>query len=422
MRREKQASIAQPSSGGMVMLPHSHSVEQTGLCQILPTYLHKEWAYIMSDFYSSLFDLETEIRPMRANEEILIYGAGGTGRRVLLALSKQGHKPLAFIDQHAKTRSVEGVPVLTLADTALPRNATVIVAVFNRETNARFSDIKRRLDDAGFLSILSFEAFYLSCPDDFEETFFWLAKPDYLKARAEEVRAADELWSDARSRNIYRSQIRHRITGDHAGVPEPEPEAQYMPRDVPLLPEPYRFVDVGAFDGDTLDALHNQKVRLESILAFEPDMRNFQSLVKRVRAHGPYAPQMLLFPCGVGRSCDSAVFLEDGTESSKALKDASPTKGNRTMVPVIALDEILFGFRPNYIKFDVEGFEEEALCGMRKTIEEDRPMLAVSVYHRPEDLFYLPLLLSSWSCPADYYLRMHGEHTFDTVLYVIPQR
>jgi len=376
----------------------------------------------MSDFYSSLFNLETTIRPLRVNENILIYGAGGTGRRVLHALSKQGHKPLAFIDQHAKDRSVEGIPVLTLTDTALPRNSTVIVAVFNREKNARFSDIKRRLSEAGFSSILSFEQFFLSCPDDFRETFFWLAKPDYIKNRLQEIKAVDALWTDARSREIYRSQLRHRITGDDVGVPEPEPESQYIPRDVPLLPEPYRFVDVGAFDGDTLEALHNQKVRLESVLAFEPDMRNFQSLVERVRVHGPYAPQTLLFPCGVGRSCGSAIFLEDGSESSKAIKDASLTQGNRTMVPVVGLDEILFGFRPNYIKFDVEGFEEEALCGMRKTIEENRPMLAVSVYHQPEDLFHLPLLLSSWNCPAHYYLRMHGEHTFDTVLYVIPQR
>jgi FkbM family methyltransferase len=150
-------------------------------------------------------------------------------------------------------------------------------------------------------------------------------------------------------------------------------------------------------------------------------MRNFQALVKRVRAHGPYAEQTFLFPCGVGRSSASAVFLEDGTESSKAIKDASHPQGNRTMVPVVGLDEILFGFRPNYIKFDVEGYEEEALCGMKNTIKENHPMLAVSVYHRPDDLFHLPLLISFWGCPADYYLRMHGEHTFDTVLYMIPR-
>jgi FkbM family methyltransferase len=375
----------------------------------------------MSDFYSSLSNMETTIRPLRVNEEILIYGAGNTGRRVLHTLSKQNRKPLAFIDQYAKDRSVEGIPVLTLADTTLPRNATVIVAVFNREKNARFSDIQHRLSEAGFSSILSFEQFFLSCPDAFEETFFWLAKPDYIQNHLQEIEAVDALWSDARSREIYRSQIQHRITGDAQVLPDPIWGCQYMPYDVPLLPEPYRFVDVGSFDGDTLAALKEQNVKLESILAFEPDMKNFQRLVERVRLHGPFAPQTVLFPCGVGRSCGTADFLEDSSESSKALLDAAKGQGRRTTVPIVGLDEILFGFHPNYIKFDVEGFEEEALCGMRKTIEDNRPMLAVSVYHRPADIFSLPLLLSSWDYPANFYLRVHMEHAFETVLYAVPK-
>ena len=375
----------------------------------------------MSDFFSSLFNTAATVRALLPEVPVIIYGAGGTGRKVLCVLLKQGKRPLAFIDEYAKSKSIDGIPVFTLADPGLPRKATVIVAVFNREKNARFSGIESRLRAADFPSVLSIEHFYLSCPDVFDETLFWLARPDYLRERMGEVRAADALWSDARSRAIYRSQILHRVTGDHRVLPDPEPELQYTPHDVPLLPEPYRFVDVGAYDGDTLESLKNQNIRLESIVAFEPDMRNFQALVTRVRTHGPYAPQTLLFPCGVGRSSGNADFLEDGTESSKALQDAGRAQGACAKVPIVSLDEILFGFRPNYIKFDVEGFEEEALCGMRKMIEADRPMLAVSVYHRPEDIFSLPLMLSHWNAPADFYLRMHGEHTFDTVLYMIPR-
>ena len=375
----------------------------------------------MSDFISSLFNMATTVRTLRTNELVIIYGAGGTGRKVLRVLLKQGRKPLAFIDEYAKNKTIEGIPIFKLTDPALPRNATVIIAVFNREKNARFLGIESRLLAADFSSVLSFEQFYLSCPDDFAETFFWLASPSYLKDRLDEVRAVDALWSDDRSRAIYRSQLHHRVTGDHRVLSDPEPELQYAPHDVPLLPEPYRFIDVGAYDGDTLAALKKQNIKLESILAFERDMRNFQALVQRVRAHGPYAPQMVLLPCGVGRSCGSVDFLNDGSESSKALKTGSSDQNHFTSVPIVSLDDILFGFRPNYIKFDVEGFEEEALFGIKKTIEENRPMLAVSVYHRPDDIFHLPLFLSSWNYPADFYLRMHGEHTFDTVLYVLPR-
>ena len=377
----------------------------------------------MSDFYSTLEQLTTARCPtVRPQERAIIFGAGNTGRKLLRVLVKRGCETIAFLDGQPKTDSIDGVPVRTLSDPAVPRDATVIVAVFNREINARFGDIERRLQLAGYTSILSFEQFFLSCPDEFEDSYYWLAKPDYLRDRIDEVKAADALWADTRSRDIYRSQLQYRATGDSRLLPEANAAAQYNPKDVPLLPDPYRFIDIGAYDGDTLEILKAQHVRLESLVAFEPDMRNFQALVKRVSAHGPYAPQTLLLPCGVGRTCGATEFSGEGAESSKAFKDVSGARGNFTKVPIVSLDEMLAGYRPNYIKFDVEGFEEEALCGMRNTVEANRPMLAVSVYHRPEDLFLLPLLLASWNYPADFYLRMHGEHSFDTVLYTIPRR
>ncbi len=374
----------------------------------------------MSDFYSSLFNPHSTCRMLRADDEIVVYGAGNTGHIVLRVLSQQGLRPLAFIDEYAKNKAIEGVPVVTLSDASLSRKATVIVAVFNRERKARFSEIEDSLLSAGYSSVLSFEQFYLSCPHDFPETFFWLADPRYLKDSLEEIREVDALWADTRSREIYRSQLLYRMTGDHHVLPDPISGCQYLPKDVPLLPDPYRFVDIGAFDGDTLAALKQQRVRLESVAAFEPDMRNFQALVKRVHTQGPFAPQTFLFPCGVGRACALTDFSGGGLESSKAV-GGGQIYGNGLKVPIVSLDDILVGFRPNYIKFDVEGFEEAALCGLRKTIEKERPMLAVSAYHRPEDLFSLPLLLSSWNYPADYYLRMHMEHAFDTVLYTVPR-
>lgn len=376
----------------------------------------------MSDFIASLFSKATAIRVLCKNEPVVIYGAGGTGLRVFHALSKQGHKPLAFIDQCANIKSVEGVPVLALADPALPRNATVIVAVFNRERNARYIDIKGRLESAGFTSIISFEQFYLSNPNNVKGSFFWLSDTAYLMSRLDEVKRVDALWADPLSQALYRGQLLYRLTGDQSLLHIPDSDAQYLPRDVPMLPGPYRFIDVGAFDGDSLDALSRQGTTFESILAFEPDMTNFQALVKRIRSHGPYAPQTCLIPCGVGRTCARVPFVQDGTESAKAASPQSATGRGGSKVPIVSLDEMTFGFRPTYIKFDVEGFEEEALYGMKRTIEADRPMLAISVYHRPCDLFQIPLLLASWGIPADFYLRSHGEHAFDTILYVIPHK
>lgn len=57
-----------------------------------------------------------------------------------------------------------------------------------------------------------------------------------------------------------------------------------------------------------------------------------------------------------------------------------------------------------FLKFDVEGAEHAALCGAEKTIRTHRPTLLVSAYHRPQDLYDLPRLISSFGVPYRFYL------------------
>lgn len=40
-----------------------------------------------------------------------------------------------------------------------------------------------------------------------------------------------------------------------------------------------------------------------------------------------------------------------------------------------------------FIKLDVEGYGVRALRGMEKTIQKSRPVLSLSIYHSPEELF-----------------------------------
>jgi hypothetical protein len=88
----------------------------------------------------------------------------------------------------------------------------------------------------------------------------------------------------------------------------------------------------------------------------------------------------------------------------------------------VALDDVLAGWRPTLIKMDIEGSELAALYGARHLIAESRPSLAISVYHKPDHLWRIPLLLASWPELGGYryYLRSHGFNGFDAVLYASP--
>jgi hypothetical protein len=71
---------------------------------------------------------------------------------------------------------------------------------------------------------------------------------------------------------------------------------------------------------------------------------------------------------------------------------------------------------------DIEGAEMEALLGASSVLLRDLPHLAISVYHKPEDLWTLGTFINSL-CTNKYnfFLRNYGHQTFDTFLYAIPK-
>jgi len=64
----------------------------------------------------------------------------------------------------------------------------------------------------------------------------------------------------------------------------------------------------------------------------------------------------------------------------------------------LAIDDRKAEGRIDYIKYDVEGSEKEALEGSARTIREDKPDLLISLYHRTEDLHELILQVKAL-CP-----------------------
>ena len=85
------------------------------------------------------------------------------------------------------------------------------------------------------------------------------------------------------------------------------------------------------------------------------------------------------------------------------------------------LDQVAAGERPTFIKLDVEGDELAALRGGRRTLEESQPVVAVCVYHRPEDLWSIPLFLHEALPAHSLFLRAHAWDGFELVAYAIPQ-
>jgi hypothetical protein len=86
----------------------------------------------------------------------------------------------------------------------------------------------------------------------------------------------------------------------------------------------------------------------------------------------------------------------------------------------MALDDLLRGQSTDFIKLDVEGGEIAALKGAADVILRCRPVLAISFYHRPQDLWEIPQLLRTLCPDYQFFLRQHYFNSFDSVLYAVP--
>lgn len=77
--------------------------------------------------------------------------------------------------------------------------------------------------------------------------------------------------------------------------------------------------------------------------------------------------------------------------------------------------------RVDFIKMDIEGAELGALQGAASTLARFKPRLAISLYHRPDDLLRIPLWLSEMNLGYEFYIEHYTIHHEETVLYALPR-
>ncbi|WDC85739.1 FkbM family methyltransferase [Caloramator sp. mosi_1] len=171
-----------------------------------------------------------------------------------------------------------------------------------------------------------------------------------------------------------------------------------------------RFVDCGAFNGDTAFMIKEEIGQIEKIALFEPDINNFNQLIKNIKQNH-IAKEHILFPCGVWNNNEIKSFVS-GKDSISSIS----TEGN-VYVQCVVLDDVLIGFNPTFIKMDIEGAEVEALLGAQDIIKECAPDLAISVYHKIEHMWEIPLLIKDINPNYKLYLRSHGLRGMETILY-----
>lgn len=365
----------------------------------------------MENIFTSITErhFEQAVRSL-SGKTTLLYGAGGFGLEMLHHLRREEISVSAFLDQRAaELSSVENIPVYTAEQAPFDRERSIVLFCIVMDKEARRAVIEH-LTGLGYVHVI--EAQSLRCllvqPDDrLDETI-----SQYYRRISDRIRRAETLFSDERSIAVYRNSVQAHASGDyshHAQWESPMMQ-QYFPEDVRLTKGYKRFLDCGGYTGDTIAEVIRHEGEIEACAVFEPDARNFARMVEQLNCLRGRIGKRWIFPCAVADDVGIRSFSV-GTGSGTLSEQGT------CVVQTVSLDQTVPDFHPTYIKMDIEGAEPAALCGARQIIAQDRPDLAVCVYHAVNHIWDIPLLLNSWNLGYRFFLRSYNAYTMETVLY-----
>lgn len=148
--------------------------------------------------------------------------------------------------------------------------------------------------------------------------------------------------------------------------------------DILKLSDNEKYLDLGAYNGDTVLKFVSQVTSWQKITAIEADARNFRKL----KANTENLKNTVCLNGAVSDREGETVFFSKGGRNGRISE-------NGKTVQSFTVDGLNEDF--TFIKADVEGAEEKMLTGGENTVKRCHPKMMISAYHRSEDIFSLPL-------------------------------
>ena len=350
-----------------------------------------------------------------AGQPVVLYGTGDGADKVLARLAETG-VPVSGIfasDGFVRGQQFHGFTVRTYSELLALREKVIVLIAFASE----LPDVLER-----FYKLASVHETYAPHVPVFsgEET----VTAAWIKKYERELQTVYERLADAVSRETFASVLNYKLSGKLSYLQACTTNRTEDLRTIFSFGGEETYLDLGAYNGDTVqEFLQLTRGRYKKIVALEPDPKNYKKLTDYVRQYE--LKNVTCLQAGVWNDCGSLELTGNGGRQSTfweadrsgfATQPLSQTcsmkkKVKKQQVNVVSVDAVLGNDHADYIKFDVEGVEKEALEGAAGHLVPDGngtlPKLLVAAYHHDEDLFALPMLL--WKLQPEYkiYLRKH---------------
>lgn len=352
-------------------------------------------------------------------KNIYVYGAGNVGGVIASILTSAGYDIAGFFDRSAlENQSLLNLPVMKISDDSIPliERSRCLVIVSIMLDDAGLTSVISALRSQGFGQVRSYHSICalmmsgnLASDSASSYALYGTNTRRFSEARQRLLEVAG-LWEDEQSRETYFRFVEVLLSSSPSLYAPPVPGYQYFPDNIPFSKGYQRFIDGGAFTGDTAKVLLELKGVIEAAAFFEPEPSSYLELVKAVEQER-VAREQLLIPCGLWSRTTSMSFRAGASSASCFSPEGD------VFVQCVSLDQAIPDFSPTFLKMDIEGAECDALAGAERMIRSCRPDLAISAYHRFDHMWEIPLMIRELCSDYSLYLRSHGENGLEAIVY-----
>lgn len=186
----------------------------------------------------------------------------------------------------------------------------------------------------------------------------------------------------------------------------------YSRNGVSITPEPGDYViDGGACLGDSAIVFANTVGEQGMVYAFDPVHEHLEMLSHNA-AQNPHL-NIKALPFGISN-------IDIDSEPLRLNTYAPGFNITNQPVPLRSIDSLTIDGsikKIDFIKMDIEGSEMQALTGSLGSISKFMPKLAISLYHRPDDIFDIPAFIHHHFPDYQMHLGHYTIHNEETVLY-----
>ncbi len=343
-------------------------------------------------------EIDNEIIESLKQSKVFIYGTGTAGQFLFDQLSNNRCDVVGFLQSEPTNgqNQIKKMPVWEIENADIPPGSVIIIA------SMYWKDILHFMPSFADVRILKY--FHYVCEP---EKLFTPGRD--LSENAETLKA---ILCDEKSLQVVDSVIAYQASLGNDRLAQIKENDQYFPDFIKT--DDYRiFVDVGSFNGDTLDALQKRDIPFEKAICFEPDPHNQEAFLSKYDND----QRVELIGKAVGSKLGNVCF-----SSSEHGFSSKVSATGSTEVELTTLDAEIkaYGVRPSIIKIDVEGEDLNVLKGGMSTIARFRPILMVSIYHSPQHLFEIPKWLNNELTQYSLFIRHYRNDVFETICYAIP--